>query len=377
VNRSLSRDEVVALYLAADVMCVTPLRDGMNLVAKEFIATREGSDAVLLLSEFAGAATELNEAIIVNPYDVDGVARAFSKALSMPETERRARLKAMSARVRANDIGAWNQRFLADLTGSASRPEPVALSSEAMGRIMRARRLLLLLDYDGTLVPFNPEPSAAAPDSRLIGLLGRLAGRRGTRVHVVSGRARDDLDRWFGQAGLWLHAEHGLWSKAPGKKWVRRLIPMKSWKAPAREMLEGFARHVPGSLIEEKSAGLVWHYRAAEAPAVDLAKELRLHLLELLGSARVDVLAGDMTLEVRAAGINKGLVVEAAIRDRPDSLVVAIGDDRTDEDLFEALPEDGIAIGVGSFPTAAGWRLKDWRGVRKVLQAIAGPSKVR
>jgi trehalose 6-phosphate synthase/phosphatase len=372
LNRSLSREDVVALYVAADVMCVTPLRDGMNLVAKEFVATREGGDAVLVLSEFAGAATELNEAVVVNPYDVEGTGRALSRALTMPQPERRARLEAMTARVRANDIGAWNQRFLTDLTGTASRPEPEPLGEEVVDRIRRARNLVILLDYDGTLVPFELEPSAAAPDRALVRLLGNLAARRGTAVHVVSGRTRHDLEQWFDNAAISLHAEHGLWSRKPGRGWVRHFTAAQSWKRVARDMLEGFARHVPGSLIEEKSAGLVWHYRAAEAPAVDLAKELRLHLIELLGSAPVDVLAGDMTLEVRAAGVNKGLVVESALAGRSGVLAVGIGDDRTDEDLFAALPEDAITIGVGSFPTAARWRLKDWRDVRRVLRAISG-----
>jgi trehalose 6-phosphate synthase/phosphatase len=381
LNRSLSREEVVALYVAADVMCVTPLRDGMNLVAKEFVAARDGGDAVLVLSEFAGAATELSEAVIVNPYDIQATGRALSTALSMPKSERHARLKAMAGRVRANNIGVWNQRFLTDIAAVVSRPEPQPLEREVIERIRRARSLVLLLDYDGTLVPFEIEPSAAAPDPALVRLLRRLTGRRGTSVHVVSGRARHNLERWFDDDAISLHAEHGLWSRKPGRGWVRRFTASQAWKRVAREMLEGFARHVPGSFIEEKSASLVWHYRAAEAPAVDMAKELRLHLIELLGSVPVDVLAGDMTLEVRAAGVNKGLVVEAALADRKGALAVAIGDDRTDEDLFAALPEDAVAIGVGSFPTSARWRLKDWRAVRSLLKAIGesppGKTKTR
>jgi trehalose 6-phosphate synthase/phosphatase len=377
LNRSFERDEVVALYLAADVMCVTPLRDGMNLVAKEFVATRQGSDAVLVLSEFAGAATELGEALIVNPYDVEGTGRTLARALFMSPSERQARLAAMGARVSANDIKAWNDRFLADLAATVSRPEPQPFGTAGLERIRGAKRIVLLLDYDGTLVPFEVEPNAASPDRALRGLLEKLARRRGTEVHVVSGRTRQDLERWFDGIAIALHAEHGLWSRKPGTGWTRRFTASRSWKPAAREMLEGFARHVPGSFIEEKSAGLVWHYRAAEAPAVDLAKELRLHLIELLGSSPVDILAGDMTLEVRAAGINKGIVVEAALADRPDALVVAIGDDRTDEDLFGALPEDSVSIGVGSRPTSAKWRLKDWRGVRRVLRALAGAAESR
>src|SRR6185436_3852317 len=101
-----------------DVMIVTPLRDGMNLVSKEFVASRTDEDGVLVLSEFAGAAAELAEALHVNPYDLDGVAQVIKNALSMPHEERRARIRALRQRVRAYDSYRWAETFIDELRSS-------------------------------------------------------------------------------------------------------------------------------------------------------------------------------------------------------------------------------------------------------------------
>ena len=105
-------EELVALYLAADVMLVTPLRDGMNLVAKEFVASRVDEQGVLILSEFAGAADELQGAVLVNPHDVDGLAHLMKSALAMPAEQQRSRMRSMRAVVEAHDVYVWASSFL-------------------------------------------------------------------------------------------------------------------------------------------------------------------------------------------------------------------------------------------------------------------------
>jgi len=112
IHRNLPPEELVALYVAADVMLVTPLRDGMNLVAKEFVAARVDEPGVLVLSEFAGAARELTQALLVNPYDWDGMAECIRIALALEPAERRRRMRALRSRVRRNDVHAWAQGFL-------------------------------------------------------------------------------------------------------------------------------------------------------------------------------------------------------------------------------------------------------------------------
>ena len=132
--RGLSQDEIVALYRAADAVLVTPLRDGMNLVAKEFVASRPDGDGVLVLSEFAGAAAELAEALLVNPYDVQQTAAAFHRALTMPEDERRTRMAALRERVIRYDVHGWARSFVARLEAVGAPGEALAPSSpQALG----------------------------------------------------------------------------------------------------------------------------------------------------------------------------------------------------------------------------------------------------
>jgi trehalose 6-phosphate synthase len=111
-HHGFPREEMVALYLAADVMLVTALRDGMNLVAKEYVACRFDDDGVLILSEFAGASDELKRALLVNPHDIDGVKEAILQAISMPKSERSARMRSLRKRVLEHDVSRWSRDFL-------------------------------------------------------------------------------------------------------------------------------------------------------------------------------------------------------------------------------------------------------------------------
>jgi trehalose 6-phosphate synthase/phosphatase len=375
--RSFNEKQLAALYRAADVMLVTPIRDGMNLVAKEFCAARPDEDGVLVLSEFAGAADELADALLVNPYDVDGMADALETALEMPEEERRSRMRTLRARVKEYDVHWWVRSFL-DVLQSVPVPPPrtqQAGAEAALARMREARNLLLLIDYDGTLVPFAPKPELATPDAELLDLLRRLANRAGTRVHIVSGRPRETLETWFGGLPMGLHAEHGLWSRhAPGQPWTSLEGVTTDWKNLVRPVLESFVARVPGAFVEEKSASLAWHYRQVDRVfGARQARELRLHLGEVFAHGPLEVLPGDMVVEVRARGVNKGRVV-GSVTDgmAPGTLVVAIGDDRTDEDLFAALPVGGIAIHAGGRDTRAGYRVKGSSEVRQLLSALLG-----
>jgi trehalose 6-phosphate synthase/phosphatase len=377
--RGLSQPEIVALYRAADACLVTPLRDGMNLVAKEFVASRPDEDGVLVLSEFAGAAAELSEALLVNPYDVEQTAAAFHRALTMPEDERRTRMGVLRGRVMTYDVAWWARAFVANLERAGNAPErsTALTASDAVRReIERARaadHLVLLLDYDGTLVPFAPTPDLAAPDAHLLDLLRRLSARPRTTVHVVSGRNRRTLERWLGGLDLGLFAEHGYWSRAPGGEWTAADVADTTWREPVRAILRDFAERTPGSLIEEKTVGFAWHYRAADPEyGAAQAKELSLHLSTLLSNVPVEILPGDMVLEVRPHGIHKGRAVTQALAAAPAAaLALAMGDDRTDEDLFAALPAGSVAVHVGPGESRAALRIRDVRAARALLGEIA------
>ncbi|HJR15763.1 MAG TPA: bifunctional alpha,alpha-trehalose-phosphate synthase (UDP-forming)/trehalose-phosphatase [Gemmatimonadales bacterium] len=381
IFRSLSEQELVALYRAADVMLVTPLRDGMNLVAKEFIASRTDGDGVLVLSEFAGASWELPEAIQVNPYDVDGMAESAYRALMMGPKERRTRLAPLRVRVETYDVHRWASTFLEQLEtitrcSAASPPAPAGFAEARqalLSRLQVAEDLLVLLDYDGTLVPYTPTPELARPDPALLEQLEELAKRPNTELHVVSGRGRDALEHWLGELPVVLHAEHGFWSRPLGSDtWVPAAEITGEWREAALAILRDITARTPGSLIEVKSVALAWHYRMADQEAgARRANELRLHLTQLLSNQPVEILAGHKVLEIRPYGVNKGRIVPPLSPERlATTTLLAIGDDRTDEDLFAAVPAEGITARVGPGPTRARFRLEGVTAVRALLRSL-------
>lgn len=379
IHRAFTREAVVALYRAADVMLVTPIRDGMNLVAKEFVASRTDGDGVLVLSEFAGAASELAEALHVNPFDVDGAADVFHRALAMRPEERRSRMRALQRRVFRHDVEDWAKSFLDVLAAvpqdqATSTAASSPLERHALGaRLRTAKSLALILDYDGTLVPYAETPDLASPGPDLLSLLGALAQRGNTELHVVSGRARESLERLLGGLPAWLHAEHGLWARAPNESdWSSLDEPPLDWWPNVLAILDDWSARTPGSLVEEKSACVAWHYRGADPEfGAYQAKELQVHLRALLSNVPVEILAGEKIVEVRPHGANKGRIVPPILERNPaGTLVAAFGDDATDEDLFAALPEDAVAVHVGPRESRARFRLAGVEDTRALLARL-------
>jgi trehalose 6-phosphate synthase/phosphatase len=378
IHQSVSPRDLVALYCAADVMLVTPLRDGMNLVAKEFIASRIDDDGVLVLSEFAGAAAELNGAVNVNPYDVEGLADSIRRALSMPLEERRARMRGLRRRVAAHDVRAWVETFMEQLNmlrplalPALSMPSPSLLT--AIGDAKQTMRLRVLLDYDGTLVPLARSPELAAPDDELLDLLDRLAASPGVQVDIVSGRTRETLDRWLAELPIALWAEQGFWHRSHrGADWDAAFAVVPDWMARVRPILDQFAAGTPGAFVESKSASIAWHYRGAPREfGARQAHELRLLLGDVLSNQPLDVLQGKKVIEVRVRGVGKGGVAQRVVEEAgPGTVIVAIGDDRSDEELFRALPPSSLTAAVGRPWTSARFRLEDHRAVRRLLRSL-------
>lgn len=383
--RSIPPAQLSALYRSAEVMVVTPLRDGMNLVAKEFIASRTDGDGVLVLSEFAGAAAELPEALLVNPYDVDGMAATLGRALELAPAERRWRMAALRKRVSGHTVHHWAESFLDKLGQAAeskpcTKPLPFSPPSE-IGRLSRqlvnapARRLFL--DYDGTLVPIVASPELAAPTRRVRELLLRLAQFPETQVHVVSGRPRGELETWLGDLPIALHAEHGLWTRAsPESKWRAALSPDLAWMQPVQEFLEAEAKEIAGSRVEMKSGAIAFHYRNVSASQVESAlAELVPALKKGIEGTGGRLVQGRKVLELRPRGVHKGLVVTEALKfSRGPEVIFAAGDDVTDEDLFEALPVDGIAVHVGRLPSSARFRVESPDALLEILEQCLPPT---
>jgi trehalose 6-phosphate synthase/phosphatase len=381
VFRSLSEREVVSLYRAADVMLVTPLRDGMNLVAKEFVTCRSDEDGVLVLSEFAGAAAEMGEALQVNPYDIEAMAQAYADALTMHDEQRRVRMRALRQRIASRDVHHWAQSFVDTLASDGSdtpRSRLVLSTREDLdalaARLRSAERLLLLLDYDGTLVPFARSPDLAAPDAELRDLLRTLAARPGAAVHILSGRARETLDRWLGDLPIGLHAEHGLWSRmGASATWSRMDSCVDGWQSDVRRILDEVAAVTPGALVEVKTASLAWHWRMAEPElGAERAQQLLRRLEAHIRDEPVELLRGEKVIEVRPRGVDKGRIVERVLAawPRPWPTMAAFGDDETDEDTFAALPPEAITISVGFRPGLARYRVARPRAARALLENV-------
>jgi trehalose 6-phosphate synthase/phosphatase len=375
VHQSVSPNELVALYCAADVMLVTPLRDGMNLVAKEFAASRIDDNGVLILSEFAGAAAELQGALTVNPYDIEALAGSIQRALSMPVEERRVRMRALRHRVCAHDVFTWADGFEQQLHTARPEPSGAPLPAPSLATVLadlrRTSDIRLLLDYDGTLVPMARSPELAVPDDDLLRLLTQLATSPGIEVDIVSGRPRAPLERWFGNLPISLWAEHGHWRRRPHDDSWEPAAPLDgSWMTRVKPILEQFAATTPGTHIEVKTASMAWHYR--EAPrdfGIRQAHELRLLLGDLLCNQPIEVLEGKKVIEVRMRGVNKGIVAQRVHFESSASVMVAIGDDRTDDDLFRALPPGAVSVAVGKSPVAA-YCVDDHLGVRRLLWSL-------
>ena len=168
-----------------------------------------------------------------------------------------------------------------------------------------------------------------------------------------------------------LHGEHGLWTRRPDGTEAAATVDA-GWKERVLPILLDYADRTPGALVEDKPAGLAWHFRMADPHyGPDQANELRKHLTELLSNMPVEILPGHAVIELRPYGVNKGRIVPAVVERLPGALIVAFGDDATDEDMFAALPPSGISIRVGSGDTRAALRLAGVGDVRALLSRLA------
>ncbi|HWD93757.1 MAG TPA: bifunctional alpha,alpha-trehalose-phosphate synthase (UDP-forming)/trehalose-phosphatase [Verrucomicrobiae bacterium] len=376
--RNLSFDEIVALYCACDVALITPLRDGMNLVAKEFIASRPDQTGVLILSEMAGAAKEMGEALIINPFHTDDFARTLEQALTMPLEDQIRRNQLLQERLRRYDVNRWADDFVQAML-SSQKTEAARrarfLSGKAQATVIQQYRLsetrAMLLDYDGTLVPFADTPKAAPPDAELMEIIAALAGDPASNVVIVSGRPRADLEEWFGALPISLIAEHGMWLRNKREDWRRLKATPIEWKERVRPILQLYVDRLPGALLEEKEFSLAWHYRKADPEqASQRAQELMDDLSGYTRNIDVQVLEGNKVIEIRNTGVNKGTAALEWLGLNPAEFILGIGDDWTDEDLFRALPETACSVRVGVAKTAARYHLTNHTTVRRLLREL-------
>lgn len=380
--RSLDFDTLVALYKMCPVALITPLRDGMNLVAKEYVASKPDGSGVLILSEMAGVAREMGEAILINPNHFSEIADALVQALRMPPEEQVRRNRPMQERLKAYDAARWANHFLSSLSRVKSQQGELAvkhltpaLSARLRDGYANARRRLLLLDYDGTLVPLAEQPHLARPDPELLALLAALSQEQRNSLFIVSGRDRRTLDEWLGKLELGMIAEHGAWLKHAGESW-RLIKPLASdWKPRIAPILRMYVDQVAGSLLEEKDFSLAWHYRRCDPElGVQRAKELIHDVTQFTANLSIQVIEGKKVVEIRNSGVGKGAAAGELVHEQSPDFILAMGDDQTDEDLFRALPRAAYTIRVGAPSSIARYSVNEPRDVRELLSELLSES---
>jgi len=376
--RSFSVEFLSAIYSTADICLVTPMRDGMNLVSKEYVASRTNDDGVLILSEMAGASKELNDALIVNPNNMGDVIEAIIKAIDMPLEEQNTRMKSMRAIVGKFNIYRWVKNFMDKLSEVKSMQESL-LTKHAVATVRaqiaydytKAKQRYIFLDYDGTLVGFNADIDKASPDEELYAILKQLTLDPLNRIIIISGRRYETLQEWFGHLKLDMIAEHGAWQKYQGAEWKPLPLLTDKWKQEVKTVLNTYTDRTPGSFIEEKSYSLVWHYRKVEEGLGELrANEIINHLRVFIADKGLQMMPGNKVIEFKNIEVNKGKAAQNWLYNNNPDFILALGDDHTDEDIFKALSPEAYTIKVGSNISAARYYLKDYREVRELLKEL-------
>ncbi len=364
---SLPHEELIAQYRSSDVALLTPLRDGMNLIAKEYVASLSDKKGVLIISEFAGAARELSETIIINSNNIDEIADAILEALKVPLDEQKRRNTIMQQRLKRYNVTKWAGDFVDTLIEIRRDSEHTfkkkRFTAEVAGNLMEkyegAANRIIFVNYDGTLVPFSRDPSKAKPRPELLKLLQQINDKPDTDIVILSGRSKDNLEYLLKGINVNLTAEHGSWIKKASQQEWYQLKPLSvEWKEEVLDILEMYTDRLPGSFVEEKEFSVAWHYYKADIEQSKfLAREVNEHLLNLTSNLDVQVLHGNKVIEISNSGINKGEIALHWLSMKNYDFIMAIGAGWADELLFHTLPRDAFTFRVGKVHTAANYVL--------------------
>lgn len=377
----LSFEELTSMYRAADIALIIPLCDGMNLVAKEFVASKSES-GVLILSELAGASKEMSEALIVNPVDRNEVAMAIRSALEMPAEIQNENILSLQRRLKKYTVIEWMNDFLNRLNEvkclqieEETRILTGTLQKKLLDKYAQASRRLFLLDYDGTLVPYSRAPHLAHPD-KVVDLLLNLAKDKKNDIAIISGRDRISLNTWFGHLPFTLIAEHGASIRIKGQAWKNQSDKNSQWKEVIMPILDLYSERSPGAFVEEKENTLVWHYRNVNPElAFTRSRELLDNLYHMVRNSHLQVLDGNKVIEIKPSNINKGIIASQLIKEDQYDFIIAIGDDKTDEDMFRVIPKNGYSIKIGEDSTIAQYFLSDQADTIRLLRSFSDTKK--
>lgn len=361
----VEKDEYLALLRLADLGLITSVRDGMNTMSLEYVVAQKEKHSPLILSEFTGTASVLNDAVLVNPWDTVGVANAINDCLTMEQATKDAAAEKLFNQVSKNTVQNWTFAFIRSLfstmaANSDKSGTPYTNRPLLLNNYKQAERRLFLFDYDGTLTPIVSEPSAAIPSSRLKSVLSKLSEDPKNQIWIISGRDQAFLEKWFGSKfpRIGLSAEHGCFMKDVGsKEWVNLTESFDmSWQDKVEHIFQKYSDKTPGSVIERKKVARTWHYRQSD-PEFGLFQSQ--HIIQeveaLLDTYDIEIMAGKANVEVRPKFVNKGEIAKRLVLsahgasqanfkpkdsvafDKLADFVLCLGDDKTDEDMFKAL----------------------------------------
>lgn len=375
--QAFSQESLIALYKQADVLLVTPLRDGMNLVAKEYIAARTDYEGMVVISETAGVASEIGEVVVVNANDCSAIANGIKMALDMPTEEKIEINRILHKRLKRYNVEFWAKQFMNSLSQTSEISQPSAAKSInrdfsiITDSYINASKRMIFLDYDGTLVGFQSIPQQAKPDTELKRLLFKLVEDPKNTVVIVSGRDRHTLENWLGDLRLHMIAAHGLWRREPDGEWIMTTTLDNSWKAKVESVMQMYTDRMPGALIEEKDYSLAFHYRQCEPDMVSVKLgEVRSALGSLIQSMSLSIQEGNKVIEVKDSRVDKGQSASAFVHNQNFDFILAVGDDYTDEDLFMAMPSNAHTVKIGTGNTSAVFRLNSWKSMRSLLKEL-------
>lgn len=381
---SLPHKELIAQYRMSNVSLLTPLRDGMNLVAKEYIASLTDKKGVLILSEFTGAAKELNESIIINPNNIDEIADAIEEALNVPDKTQIRANTIMQERLKRYDVNRWANDFIEKLkeiheestTSYDQKKLKPQIKAKLLKNYKKAQNRLLILNYDGILIPPTKEYREAKPDPELILLLKDLAKKANMDIIIISGCSKDYMDRWFSRLPVNMTAEHITWIKKADKKTWQLLKPMSTeWKEKIISILEIYTDRLPGSIIEEKDMSVSWYYHKSDIEQSSyISKALVDNLLSITQNMNLQVFHGNKMVEVYY-GIDKSEVAQHWLNQKNYDFILALSADWSDEELFHNLPEHSYSIKIGHIYTEARYILKDQKDAVKLLTDLRRKTK--
>jgi len=378
---SLPFHELAALYNMADVALVTPVRDGMNLIAKEFVASKADRRGVLVLSEMAGAAQELGEALIVNPNNREEVAANIKKALEMDSGTQIQRNEKMQERLQTYDVIRWAHDFIARLENFNEKQKKFIAGKltaiqqkQLISDYCAASGRLLLLDCDGTLWEVSENTQRAGPCRELLKSIAAISYDGKNDVCILSGRDKKTIEKWFGEINnLILSAENGAWIREKNNKWQLTEPLITDWKYEIIPIIKLFVDRTPGSYFEEKEYSLVWDYKKVDSELAALRLgELNEDLLSITSNLDIGIVEGGHFIEVKNTGINKGKIALRFLNQREYDFILAMGDDVTDEKTFSILPQNAYSVKVGlhPFPSRAKFKVDSPKEARSLINKL-------